>query len=103
MKVIYTFAVALALAVPISLVTADELVINNKNTTYKPGLEDYSPNMHEALKISPIGFEQIVIVPPGYDKPAGIDTETMKNGIRLQNVNLPLTGEVSARPGILAP
>jgi hypothetical protein len=101
MKVINTLAVALALAVPISLVTADEQTLNNY--AYIPGPEDYSPDMHEALKISPIGFEQIVVVPPGYDKPAEMDTVMVKNGIRLQNVNLPLTREVTAKTGILAP
>lgn len=101
MKVIIKLIVALALAVPLSLVTADELVFRN-SIAFDPGTKDYSPDMHEALKISPFGYEQIVVVPPGYDKPAVTDIDTVKTGIRLQKVNLPVTGEVAAQAGILA-
>lgn len=96
------FAVALALAVPYALVTADELVIINNNASHF-GSEDYSPDMHEALMISPIGFEQIVVVPPGHDKPAVTGIGKVENGIRLHNANFPLTGEVTAKAGILTP
>ena len=103
MKVINQLIIALALAVPLSLVTADELVIKKSSYGFKPGTEDYSPDMQEALKISPFGYEQIVVVPPGYDKPAEIGIETVKTGIRLQNLNLADTDEVATKADMLTP
>ena len=105
MKVINKLVIALALAVPTStLVTADELVINNNSiNAFNPGAGDYTPEMHEALKISPIGFEQIEVVPPGYDKPVVIRANITKTGNGLQNVSLPATGEVAARTDLLIP
>ena len=103
MKVINKLVIALALAVPTSsLVTADELVINNNNT-FVPGTGEYTPDMSEALKISPIGFEHIEVVPPGYDKPATSGIDTVKSGHGLQNVNLPVAGEFATVPVVLAP
>lgn len=96
MKVINKLIITLALAVPTSnLVTADELVINNIRT--------YAPDMHEALKISPIGFEQVEVVPPGYDIPAVYGAETVRIGNGLQNVSLPIAGEIAARTEALIP
>lgn len=103
MKVINKVVIALALAVPMSsLVTADELVINNNNT-FLSGTGDYTPDLHEALKISPIGFEHIQVVPPGYDKPAVPRIDTVKTGPGMQNVNLPVSGDVATRPAVFSP
>ena len=103
MKVINQLVVTLSLAVPITLVTADELVIQNDINALTLGTAEFSPDMHEALKISPIGYEQIEIVPPGYDKPAVIEANTRNNGIGLHNAKLPLPGDVVASDGILIP
>lgn len=103
MKVIIKLVLTLSLAVPLSLVTADELVIKNDINALTLGTAEYSPDMHEALKISPIGYEQIEIVPPGYDKPDVIEANTRSNGIGLHNVKLPLSGEIVASDGILVP
>ncbi len=103
MKVINKLVVTLSLAVAITLVTADELVIKNDINALTLGTAEFSPDMHEALKISPIGYEQIEIVPPGYDKPAVIEANTRKNGIGLHNGNLPLSGEIVASDGLLVP
>lgn len=103
MKVINTVIVALALAVPHALVTADELVISKNINALSFGTEDYSPDMHEALTISPIGFDHIVVVPPGYANPAEASTETANFGIGLQNVNFPASGDLVLRTGIHAP
>ncbi len=103
MKVINKIVVALALAVPYALVTADELVIKNDINALNLGTAEFSPDMYEALKISPIGYEQIEIVPPGHDKPAVIEANSLKKGIGLHNVKLPLSGEFAARNGILVP
>jgi hypothetical protein len=103
MKVINKIVIALALAVPFTLVAADELVIENNINALTLGTAKYSPDMHEALTISPIGYEHIQIVPPGYDKPTLSEANTLKNGIGLQNVKLPLTGEIAASNNILIP
>ena len=103
MKVINKLVVTLSLAVPITLVTADELVIKNDINALTLGTAEFSPDMHEALKISPIGYEQIEIVPPRYDKPAMIEANTRKNGIGLHNGKLPLSGEIVASDGLLVP
>ena len=103
MKVINKLVVTLSLAVAITLVTADELVIKNDINALTLGTAEFSPDMHEALKISPIGYEQIEIVPPGYDKPAVIEANTRQNGIGLHNGNLPLSGEIVASDGLLVP
>jgi len=103
MKVINQLVVALSLAVPLSLVTADELVIKNNINTFKPGTGDYTPDMREALKISPAGFENIVVVPPGYDKHSVTDADIANNGNRLQKVNLPLEGEIAVTTQALIP
>jgi hypothetical protein len=62
MKVLKTAVITLVLAVPISpisLVTADELVIKANTTAYHLGTEDYSPDMQEALRLAPVNFEMV--------------------------------------------
>ncbi len=103
MKVINQLVVTLSLAVPITLVAADELVIQNDINGLTLGTAEFSPDMHEALKISPIGYEQIEIVPPGYDKPAVSDANTRNTGIGLHNVKIPLSGEIVASDGKIIP
>lgn len=104
MKVINKVVITLALAVPTStLVTADELVINTANHTFNAGAGQYTPDMREALKISLIGFEQVVVVPPGYDKSEADAAGTVRIGNGLQPVNLPHQGEIAARTEVLIP
>jgi hypothetical protein len=104
MKVINKVVITLALAVPTStLVTADELVINKANHAFNDGTGQYTPDMREALRISPIGFEHVVVVPPGYDKPEVTTTGITRIGNGLQSVNLPHEGEIAARTEVLIP
>ena len=102
MKAINKLILTLALAVPISLVTADELVINS-TISFDTGIQDYAPDLSKALQISLIGHEHIVVVPHGFDKPVEKTADTVKTGIEFQHVNLPVTREVAVRTDINTP
>jgi len=88
MKVTNKLIVALALAVPlspISLITADELLIKDDIKAYSQGTEDHSLNTQKPVKVLPLGFEDIVIVPPNLDNVVRIESIVTSNdrpGIR---------------------
>lgn len=88
MKVIKNLTIALVLAVPISpisLVTADELVIK---ATYNLAIEDYSPDMQEALKLAPVEFKEVVAVPEAVktDFPVGAARRPAKGDVAYRTV-----------------
>ena len=69
-KVKNKLIIALALAVPISLVSADELVIND----YAPvsGDVDTSLKLQETVNITPMDFKDVTVVPPDLDEAIGV-------------------------------
>jgi len=71
MKVIIKLLTALALAVPISpisLVTADELLVKVNTNALSIDKAGNSLDIHNTTHILPINFEDVVVVPPNLDE-----------------------------------
>ena len=71
MKVKNKLIIALALAVPMSLVAADELVINDFTPVTGPGNVDTSWKSPATVAISPLDFKDVTVVPPDLQEAAG--------------------------------
>jgi hypothetical protein len=84
MKVIKQVMITLVLAVPISpisLVTADELVIKETTLAYQLGTADYTPDLQEALKLAPVKFETATPAPEAVQPDAKAGARTLNKGV----------------------
>ena len=70
MKVKYKLVIALALAVPFTLVSADELVINDNDNALVLNRADYSMKLQETVTITPVDFKDVTVAPPSLDEAA---------------------------------
>jgi hypothetical protein len=79
MKVTKALILALTLAVPlspISLVTADELLIKDNTKAFNNETAEHSYSMQKTVHIVPMNFADVVIVPPSLDEVVMVIDET---------------------------
>lgn len=71
MKVKYKLIIALALAVPMRLVAADELVINDYTPATGPGRVDTPWKSPATVAVTPLNFKDVTVVPPDLKEAIG--------------------------------
>lgn len=95
MKVINKVALTLALAAPLTLVSADELVINVSTNVLNKGGKHYSQDIKEVLNSTPMTFGEIVIVPPTLDSAIVIENKSTVKANALERETIGTSPEVA--------
>lgn len=98
MKVTKALILALTLAVPlspISLVTADELLIKSNIKAFNQGTAEYSQDMHDMTHSIPMEFKDVIVVPPNLNDVTRSTSEAADNENHVEARTLEISADVA--------